>query len=149
VFFAGRGRVATRAGAALLVVPTNTSSYSTAQVPTQEVAADQLQALSEGRDLVQAAPTGFSDLVDHDGRVLQRSVLGRRELVVGTLRLRRGDTIFERGGDLPVVAAAALALLWGWSAALLAARGDAGRRRVGRHTTAGRRRRRSDASGAD
>jgi apolipoprotein N-acyltransferase len=149
VFFAGRGRVATRAGAALLVVPTNTSSYSTAQVPTQEVAADRLQALSEGRDLVQAAPTGFSDLVDHDGRVLQRSVLGRRELVVGTLRLRRGDTIFERGGDLPVVAAAALALLWGWSAALLAARGDAGRRRVGRHTTAGRRRRRSDASGAD
>ena len=34
-----RGRIPVRAGAELLVVPTNTSSYATTQVPTQEIAA--------------------------------------------------------------------------------------------------------------
>ncbi|MHB8681019.1 MAG: protoporphyrinogen oxidase [Acidimicrobiales bacterium] len=126
VFFADRGRVATRAGATLLVVPTNTSSYGTAQVPTQEVAADRLQALSEGRDLVQAAPTGFSDLVDHDGRVLARSNLGGRALVQGTLSRRQGRTLYERIGDLGVLAVAAAGLLGGIGRAL-----GIGRRRRG------------------
>jgi apolipoprotein N-acyltransferase len=150
VFFADRGRSATRAGARLLVVPTNTSSYSTAQVPTQEVAADRLQALSEGRDLVQAAPTGFSDLVDHDGRVLERSDLGRRALVVGTLHLRSGATIFERYGDLPVLLAAGLGVVAGWLAALLSPSERPGRRaarRPGRHTRAGQRERRDSFVG--
>ncbi|MHB8329668.1 MAG: apolipoprotein N-acyltransferase [Acidimicrobiales bacterium] len=113
VFFAARGRVATRAGATLLVVPTNTSSYSTSQVPTQEIAAARLQAIEEGRDLVQAAPTGFSALIDHDGRVLARSSLGRRSLVVGELSLRTGRTLYERVGDLPVLVAALAGLLGG------------------------------------
>ncbi len=144
VFFADRGRIPTRAGATLLVVPTNTSSYSTAQVPTQEVAADRLQALSEGRDLVQAAPTGFSDLVDNDGRVLERSNLGSRALVVGTLAMRRGRTVYERFGDLPVLGAAALAVAGGWLAALGAPSDMTGRRRrrVGRHSQEAMRERR-------
>ena len=118
VFFAARGRVSTRAGATLLVVPTNTSSYSTAQVPTQEIAAARLQALSLGRDLVQAAPTGFSALVDHDGRVLARSDLGRQQVVEGTLGRRTGRTIYERLGDLPVLLAAAVVAIGGWMVSL-------------------------------
>ena len=120
VFFAERGWVATRAGATLLVVPTNTSSYSTAQVPTQEIAADRLQAISEGRDLVQAAPTGFSDLVDNAGRVHSRSSLGRRALVVGTVSLRSGRTLYERLGDLPVLLLAGAAVVGGWLTTLMA-----------------------------
>jgi len=55
VFYAGRSHESVRAGAQLLAVPTNTSSYSTSQVPTQEVAAAIVQAVETGRDLVQAA----------------------------------------------------------------------------------------------
>lgn len=120
VFFSDRGQASTRGGATLLVVPTNTSSYSTAQVPTQEVAADRLQAISEGRDLVQAAPTGFSDLVDNDGRVLARSSLGPRALVVGVLDLRSGRTDYERFGDLPVLVLAGAGVVGGWLASLTA-----------------------------
>jgi apolipoprotein N-acyltransferase len=114
VFFAQAGRSATRAGAQILVVPTNTSSYSTSQVPTQEVAADRLQAIEEGRDLVQTAPTGFSTIVDNEGRVLQRSVLGARQVLVASLALRDGATVYERFGDLPVLLLAAICLLLGW-----------------------------------
>ena len=58
VFYADRGRAPVRAGAQLLIVPTNTSSYATAQIPTQEIAASEVQAVQQGRDLLQAAPTG-------------------------------------------------------------------------------------------
>jgi apolipoprotein N-acyltransferase len=117
VFYADRGRIATRAGAQLLVDPTNTASYATSQVPTQEIAAARLQAIAEGRDLVQAAPTGFSAVVDHDGDVRARSVLGRRQVVVQDVSLRTGATIYERVGDVPVLVAAGLLVLAGWFAA--------------------------------
>ena len=118
VFFSDRGRLPTRAGAGLLVVPTNTSSYVTGQVPTQEIAASKLQALSEGRDLLQASPTGFSALIDHDGRVLERSSLGVRALMVGKLSTRTGATLYERFGELVPVLAGLVALIIGWALAL-------------------------------
>jgi apolipoprotein N-acyltransferase len=114
VFFADAGRAATRAGAQLLVVPTNTASYTTSQVPTQEIAADRLQAIEEGRDFVQAAPTGFSSIVDNEGRVWQRSALGAQQVLVASLSLRDGATVYERIGDLPVLVLAAICLLLGW-----------------------------------
>lgn len=110
VFFEDRSRAAITAGGQLLVVPTNAASYSTSQVPTQEVAAAQLQAWETGRDVLQAAPTGYSALIDHDGRVLKRSTLGRQQVVAGTLTLRQGRTLFVRLGDLPVLVLAVVAL---------------------------------------
>jgi apolipoprotein N-acyltransferase len=115
VFYADAGRSATRAGAQVLIVPTNTSSYTTSQVPTQEVAAARMQAIEEGRDVVQAAPTGYSAIIDNEGHVLQRSVLGARQVLVGSVSLRDGATIYERYGDLPVLLAAVIGLLLGWA----------------------------------
>src|SRR6185437_11775899 len=119
-----RGRSAVRAGARLLVVPTNTSSYATSQVPSQEVAADRVQAVEEGRDLVQAAPTGFSTVVDHQGTVLQRTDLGRRQVLVATVALRSGHTVYERLGDLPMLLLAALGVAAGWGWVLSRRRGQ-------------------------
>jgi len=115
VFYADRSRSSVRAGAELLIVPTNTSSYATAQVPTQEVAADAVQAVETGRDVVQAAPTGYSSVVDQRGRVLQRSVLGRQDLLTATVPLRRGFTPYDHLGDLPFLVLAAVALLAAWA----------------------------------
>ncbi|MHB8221214.1 MAG: apolipoprotein N-acyltransferase [Acidimicrobiales bacterium] len=114
VFFSNRSRPAVQAGARLLVVPTNTSSYATSQVPTQEVAADRVQAVEEGRDLVQAAPTGYSTVVTHRGAVLQHTVLGHRQVLVGSVALRTGRTVFSYLGDLPMLVLAGLALVAGW-----------------------------------
>jgi apolipoprotein N-acyltransferase len=114
VFYAERGRSSVRAGAELLVVPTNTSSYATSQVPAQEVAADRVQAVEEGRDLVQAAPTGFSTVVDDRGDVRQRTDLDRRQVLLATVGLRTGRTIYEQTGDWPVLVLAGLVLLAGW-----------------------------------
>jgi apolipoprotein N-acyltransferase len=114
VFYAGRSRSSVRAGAELLAVPTNTSSYSTSQVPAQEVAADTVQAVETGRDLVQAAPTGFSTVVTQRGVVVERSTLGERQVLTATVALRRGLTPYDHWGDLPVLILSALALAGGW-----------------------------------
>ncbi len=100
VFYADRGRSSVRDGAQLLIVPTNTSSYATAQVPTQEIAASRVQAVQQGRDLLQAAPTGYSAAITHRGVLLQRSVLGAPQIVAADLSRRVGWTVYVRFGDL-------------------------------------------------
>ncbi len=114
VFYASRSRTSVRNGAELLIVPTNTSSYTSSQVPTQEVAADAIQAVETGRDLVQAAPTGYSTVVTPRGSVLRRSVLGHRQVLRAEVPLRRGLTPYDHLGDLPYLVFFLLALAIGW-----------------------------------
>lgn len=111
VFFADRARSGIREGGEVLLVPTNAASFTTSQVPTQEVAAAQLRAWETGRWVLQAAPTGYSAVIDERGRVLERSVLGEQELLTATVTKRAGDTLYTRAGDLPVLALALLLVL--------------------------------------
>ena len=114
VFYAHQVDGSVRDGAQLLVVPTNTASYPTAQVPTMELAAARLDAVASGRDLAQAAPTGYSALIDHRGRVLERSALGGREVLVRELSLRNGETVATWLGPWPIVVVALLGLSLSW-----------------------------------
>jgi apolipoprotein N-acyltransferase len=114
VFYEDAGRAAVRSGARLLTVPTNTASYATSQVPTQELATARMQAIQEGRDLIQASPTGFTTIIDHRGHVLARSNLGSQQVIEGTPSMRTGLTPYARAGDVPVLAAGGLAVLAAW-----------------------------------
>jgi apolipoprotein N-acyltransferase len=115
VFFSDRGRAAIQGGGQLLLVPTNASSYKTSQVPAQELAAARLRALETGRAVVQAAPTGFSALVDADGEVKAKSRLGRPAIVEGRVRLRTGETLATRLGETAMAFLAVMGLVAGWT----------------------------------
>lgn len=115
VYFADRARSAANAGARVLLVPTNAASFTTSQVPTTEIAAARLRAIEAGRDLAQAAPTGYGAFIDNHGRVKARTVLGRQEVLRRTMHERTGRTIYARLGDGPVIALAALVLLSAWT----------------------------------
>lgn len=114
VLFPDRGRSGVRAGGEMILVPTNTSSYSNSQAPTQELASSQLQAIEEGRDVLQAAPTGFSAVISNDGSVLARSSLGPADVIEAAVPLRRGATLYNTFGDLPVTLLAAAAVIAGY-----------------------------------
>jgi len=103
VFFQDRSRAAVRAGGRILLVPTNASSFGTAQVPAHELAVARLRALETGRWVVQAAPTGYSAVVDHHGRVLARSGLGSASVLRHDVQLRAGSTVFVALGPAPVL----------------------------------------------
>jgi apolipoprotein N-acyltransferase len=110
VFFPARARAAVRAGATVLVVPTNASSFATDQVPAQELAAARLRAVENQRDLIQVAPTGYTAAITADGRVLARTGLGTASVLTADLRLRTGRTVYSRVGDRPAELATMLIL---------------------------------------
>lgn len=117
VFFAGRGRSGVRAGGQMILVPTNTSSYSNGQAPAQEIAASRLQALEEGRYVLQAAPTGYSAVVSPSGVVSHQSALSIPTVIYATVPRLSASTLYEELGDLPVLIGSLLVLLLGWAAA--------------------------------
>lgn len=124
VFFGERARGGVRAGGEVLVVPTDTASYRSTQVPTQEVAADELRAWETGRWLVQVTPTGYSTVVTPTGAVVRKSRLDAQEVIEATVGLRTGMTVYDHLGDAPVAEGAAA----GWVVAVIATR-LVGRRR--------------------
>jgi len=115
-FFPHRGRVAVQAGGEVLLVPTNDASYRGAQMPTMEVAASELRAIEEGRNLVQVAPTGYTAVITNRGRLLVRSVLGQRSVIETTLPERRGRTVFNEIGSDPVIGLGLVLLVAAWAA---------------------------------
>jgi len=111
VFFPDRVRAAVRAGGRVVLVPTNASSYRDAQIPSQEVAVARLRALESGRWVVQAAPTGYSAVIDHRGRVRSQGGLGGAEVLRADVDLRSGETLFVSLGSAPWLLAAGLVLV--------------------------------------
>ena len=105
VFFAGRAREGVREGGEVILNPTNGASYTGTIVQTQQVASSRLRSLETGRWTVQAAPTGFTAVVDDNGDVLQRSAISERTILFADVELRRGFTWYTNIGDAPIIVA--------------------------------------------
>ena len=114
VFFEDRARAAVHAGAEVLIVPTNASSFGTGQVPAQELAAARLRALETGRTVLQAAPTGYTAVVDWRGQVLEHTRLGGPAVLHRTVARRSGETWATQLGPPLGVALAVLTLVLAW-----------------------------------
>ncbi len=114
VFFANRGRSGVRAGGRVILVPTNTSSYSNDQAPSQEIAASRLQALEEDRYLLQVAPTGYSAVVSPSGVVSHRSRLSRPDVIETSVPMLSATTPYADLGELPTLLGAGAVAALGW-----------------------------------
>ena len=111
VFFEHRARSAIGDGdGRVLLNPTNGSSYWLTVVQSQQIASSRLRALETGRWVVQAAPTGFSAVIDPAGEVIERTGISEAKVIQTTVELRRGDTLAVRLGAWPVAVAAAFVL---------------------------------------
>ncbi len=114
VFFPDRTRAAIRAGGEVLLNPTNGASFHGSIVQTQQVAASRLAAIAEGRWVLQAAPTGFTAIIDPGGTVEQRTGISERRVLEGTIHRRTGQTIATRVGDWPALILAFGLVAVGW-----------------------------------
>lgn len=130
VFFADRTREGVEAGARLVLNPTNGSSFTGTIVQSQQVASSRMRAIESGRWVLQVAPTGFSAVIDADGRVLERSAISEQRVIQRTVELREGLTLYTRWGNAPGLVVAGAAIAAGWAIEL--APRDPARRR-GRH----------------
>jgi apolipoprotein N-acyltransferase len=99
----------TRAGANLLATISNDSWYGTAGAQEQHFAGTVLRSVENRRDLLRAAITGISGIVDDNGRIVAELPRNSRGTIFGTARLRSGRTIWNRWGFLLSAVADAVA----------------------------------------
>ena len=119
VLFGQRSREAVNLGGQVLLVPTNAASFKRTQVPGQELAAARIRGVETGRWVLQAAPTGYSAVVDHRGSVRQRTGISEQAVLRDVVPRRAGSTPFLVTGPWPALAASLLLVL---GAGLAAAR---------------------------
>ena len=113
-FFDGRARDSIVNGGEILINPTNGASYWLTQVQTQQIASSRLRAIETGRWTAQAAPTGFSALIDPNGHLLDRTNVSEQRVIEAIVPRREGNTLSNIVGPWPMLALsfAAYALAW-------------------------------------
>ena len=87
-------------GAELLVNITNDAWYGRTSAPHQHMAMAAFRAVENGKYLVRAANTGVTAVVDPHGRVLQRTALFERTMLVADVAFVSGSTFYARHGDV-------------------------------------------------
>ena len=97
----------------VLVNVSNDAWFGDSAAPHQHLQIARVRALEAGRPLVRATNTGISALIDHDGRVLERTRQFEPATLTGTITPRRGITPFIRTGPWPALATSILLLLAG------------------------------------
>jgi apolipoprotein N-acyltransferase len=98
-------------GSQLLTTITNDAWYGHSSAPYQHFLQASMRAIEQGRFLARAANTGITGFVDPYGRVLQKTAIFERAILVGDVRLLEGRTIYGRIGDLFAYISAALTLV--------------------------------------
>lgn len=110
VYFPERVRSGVQAGGRIITNPTLASSYTTTMVPAQSLASAQLRAVESGRWVLQSSTTGFTAIVDPDGKVVARSGLREPAVLTASAQLRSGHTWATRLGKWPITAVGLLLL---------------------------------------
>lgn len=104
-------RDAVRAGAEVLVVPTNNASFGYTAESTQQLAMSRLRAITTGRATVQISTVGVSAVIAPDGSVERDTELFTADQLVADLPLRTTLTPALRAGAWPAIAVGGAALL--------------------------------------
>jgi len=104
-------RQLTLSGANLLCVITNDAWFGQTSAAEQHMAKSVFRAVENDRYVIRGAATGISCIIDPRGRILARSGLFRRALLVHDVRTESDTTFYTRHGDWLVYACLALTLL--------------------------------------
>jgi apolipoprotein N-acyltransferase len=97
-------------GSELLTTITNDAWFGRTSAPYQHFEQASMRAIEEGRYLVRSANTGISGIVDPYGRVLARSEVDERTVLMGEARFLSVSTFYARHGDIFAYASVVLAL---------------------------------------
>ena len=117
VFHDDRTYSGMRNGGLIQLNPTNGSSFWLTMVQTQQIASSQLRAMETGRWVLQAAPTGFSAIIEPDGTIVERSAISEARVLQGEVELREGNTWATTLGWYPMFVIALIGYAAAWAAA--------------------------------
>ncbi|HEY7009299.1 MAG TPA: apolipoprotein N-acyltransferase, partial [Jatrophihabitantaceae bacterium] len=123
VAYDGLVQSSVRAGAQLLVVQTNNSTFGHTSETYQQLAMSRLRAIETGRTVLQVSTTGVSAIIDRDGHVVAESgALFTPAILTATVHRETAQTNAVRWGTVPEWTLAGLALAAAVASVLLARR---------------------------
>ena len=92
----------------ILITISNDAWFGHSIGPLQHLQMAQMRALENGRYLIRATGSGVSAIVDHHGKIIQRSEQFKRQILTGTAVALSGTTPFSRFGSWLIVVLCAL-----------------------------------------
>ena len=82
----------------LLAVQTNSATFGMSAESAQQLSITRVRAIEHGRDIVSVSTTGYSAVIDHKGKVLQKTSMGTAESVRTDVELMEGRTPRDKFG---------------------------------------------------
>ncbi len=82
----------------LLAVQTNSATFGMSAESAQQLSMTRVRAIEHGRSIVSVSTTGYSAVIDRNGKVLQQTSMGTAESIRAQVDLLEGQTPRDRMG---------------------------------------------------
>jgi apolipoprotein N-acyltransferase len=87
----------------ILAVQTNSATFGMSAESAQQLEMTRVRAIEHGRNIVSVSTTGYSAVIDFNGKVLQKTSMGTAESIRAEVELLEGKTPRNTAGDWALV----------------------------------------------
>jgi len=87
----------------ILAVQTNSATFGMSAESAQQLSITRVRAIEHGRNIVSVSTTGYSAVINHQGKVLQQTSMGTADTIRAEVELLRGQTPRDRAGDWALI----------------------------------------------
>ena len=87
----------------ILAVQTNSATFGMSAESAQQLSITRIRAIEHGRNVVSVSTTGYSAVIDYQGKVLQKTSMGTSDSIRAEVDLLRGQTPRNKAGNWALV----------------------------------------------
>ena len=87
----------------ILAVQTNSATFGMSAESAQQLSITRVRAIEHGRNIVSVSTTGYSAVIDYQGKVLQQTSMGTADTIRAEVDLLRGQTPRDKAGDWALI----------------------------------------------
>ena len=90
-------------GSNLLSVQTNSATFGMSAESAQQLSITRVRAIEHGRNIVSVSTTGYSAVIDYEGKVIQKTSMGTAETIRAEVDLLEGQTPRDKAGNWALI----------------------------------------------
>ena len=87
----------------ILAVQTNSATFGMSAESAQQLSITRVRAIEHGRNIVSVSTTGYSAVIDYQGKVLQQTSMGTANTIRAEVNLLQGQTPRDKAGDWALI----------------------------------------------
>ena len=87
----------------VFAVQTNSATFGMSAESAQQLSITRIRAIEHGRNIVSVSTTGYSAVIDYQGKVLQKTSMGTADTIRAEVDLLQGQTPRDTAGDWALV----------------------------------------------